>query len=70
MNTLQNPTPARSFKVIITETLKRTVEVEAESQQDAKQIVSDEWRASKYVLDAENFHGVEFEAVPTDKQVC
>lgn len=53
-----------SFKVTITETLKRTVEVVAENRQQAEQIISDGWHKSKYILDADNFAGVEFEAVP------
>ena len=58
---LDNP---RKFKVTITETSKLTVEVEADDQQQAEQMVSDGWHRSKYVLDADNFVGVEFEAVP------
>lgn len=55
------------FKVTITETLKRTVEVEADDQQEAEQMVSDGWHNSKYILDAENFVDVAFEAVPVLK---
>lgn len=51
------------FKVTITETLKLTVEVEANNLYEAEQIVSDNWRNSEYVLDANNFMGVEFEAI-------
>ena len=54
----------RKYKVTITETSKMTVEVEADDQQQAEQMVSDGWHRSKYVLDADNFVGVEFEAVP------
>ena len=54
----------RKFKVTITETLKRTVEIEAEDQHDAEQIVSDNWYNSKYILGAGDFVDVEFEAVP------
>lgn len=52
----------RRFKVTITETLRRTVEVEADDQHEAEQIVSDDWHNSKYILDADDFHDVEFEA--------
>lgn len=52
------------FKVTITEALKRTVEVEANDQQEAEQMVSDGWHNSKYILDAEDFVDVEFEAAP------
>jgi len=54
---------AKPVKVTITETLKLTVEVEAKYPQEAEQIVSDNWRNSMYVLGADNFVGVEFEAV-------
>jgi len=53
---------AKYFKVTITETLKLTVEVEAKDPQEAEQIASDNWRNSMYVLGADNFVGVEFEA--------
>jgi hypothetical protein len=52
------------FKVTITETLKQTVEVEATDRHEAEQTVSDGWRSSKYILDAEDFADVKFEAVP------
>ena len=52
------------FMVTITETLKRTVEVEADSQHEAEQIVSDGWHNSKYILGAEDFVDVNFEAKP------
>ena len=55
----------RLFKVTITETLKKSVEVEAENRQQAEQMVSDAWRnceRSEYVLGADDFVGVEFEA--------
>ena len=38
------------------------VDVEAKSAGEAEQIVSDRWRDSEYLLDADNFAGVEFEA--------
>jgi len=54
----------KKFTVTITETLKLKVEVEAYDEYAAEQIVSDNWRKSEYVLDADNFMGVEFKAVP------
>ena len=45
----------KKFNVTITETLKMVVEVEAQNQQQAEQIVSDRWRNSEYILDADNF---------------
>lgn len=56
----------QKFSVTITETLKMTVEVEAEDQQQAEQIVSDNWKSGEYVLDADNFVDVEFETIPVE----
>lgn len=50
------------YNVTITETLKKTVEVEAESLEDAKEKVNDEWKDGIYILDADNFTDVQFEA--------
>lgn len=47
-------------KVRITEILQKVVEVEAKSQEDALALVEEKWNASEYVLDAENFMGVNF----------
>ena len=52
----------KPFKVVITETLKLTVEVEAKDPKDAEQLVSDNWHNSMYVLNADNFAYAEFEA--------
>ena len=51
------------FDVTITETLRLTVRVEANSKQEAERIVSDDWKKQEYVLGAEHFAGVEFETV-------
>ena len=51
------------FKVTITETLKLTVDVEADNQQQAEQMISDGWYNSEYILNADNFVSVDFEAV-------
>ena len=61
---------SRKFKVTITETLKRTVEVEAVDQHEAEQIVTDGWHSSKYILGSEDFIDVEFEAVPVMDGPC
>lgn len=52
----------KEYDVTITEISKMTVTVEAESMDDAKQIVSDGWRNGEYVLDYSNFVDVDFEA--------
>ena len=59
---LQDDTTTRLFEVTITETLKLTVEIEAKDCHEAEQAVSDKWNSSEYVLSADNFSGVEFEA--------
>lgn len=52
----------KTYEVTITEALRMKVEVEAESQQEAKQLVSDRWHHSEYILDAECFVDVDFKA--------
>lgn len=52
----------KEYDVTITETLKMTVTVEAESQMEAEQMVSDNWRNQEYILDADNFTSVDFKA--------
>ena len=52
----------KEYDVTITETLKMTVTVEAESQLEAEQMVSDNWRNQEYILDTDNFTGVDFKA--------
>lgn len=56
--------PPRRFRVTITETLKRTIDVEAGDQHEAEQMASVGWHNSEYILSAEDFVGVNFEAVP------
>lgn len=55
----------RTFRVVITETLKRVVEVnESELKEptmdEAIQTVSDWWHTSQIILEAEDFDGVDF----------
>lgn len=58
----------KMFSVTITETLKMVIEVEAQNQQQAEQIVSDRWRNSEYILDADNFCEVEFTATENNER--
>lgn len=58
----------KTFEVTITETLKLTVEVKANSREEAEQFVSDRWHDSEYILDADNFVGVEFEAEQVERK--
>lgn len=50
----------KEYKVLITETLQKTVIVEAASESEAHQRVSDAWQNGEYLLDADSFQGVEF----------
>lgn len=50
------------YEVTITETLQKNVTVEAGSQAEAEQIVSDRWKNGEYILDVDSFSGVEFAA--------
>ena len=50
----------KTYKVLITETLQKTVLVEAETEQEAHRRVSDAWKNSEYILDTDSFRGVEF----------
>ena len=54
----------KEFDVIITETSKMTVTVEAKSREEAEKIASRNWHNDDYLIDAEHFSGVTFEAVP------
>lgn len=49
------------FNVQITETLTKTVTVEAETQDAANWIAEQNWHKGDYILDADNFTGVVFE---------
>ena len=58
------------FDVTITETLKKTVTVEAADSGEAEEIVSDGYRKSEYILDADHFTGVVFEASPNGRELA
>ena len=53
------------YKVEITETLKKIVEVEAESAQAARQIVKDRYHDTEddYILTDANYYDTEFEVL-------
>ena len=53
----------KSYNVEITETLRRTVTVEAHDYDDAISKVREAWRRSEYVLDANDFLEAGFEIV-------
>lgn len=54
----------RTYKVKITETLEKIVEVEAQNKTEAEQIVCAAWSNSEYVLDADDFARVNITAEP------
>lgn len=47
----------KTYEVTITETLQKTVEVEANSHQEAERLVEKNWNDSEYILDADSFVG-------------
>ena len=53
----------KSYNVEITETLRRTVTVEAHDYDDAISKVREAWRRSEIVLDADDFLEAGFEIV-------
>ena len=55
----------KKYKVEITETLKKIVEVEAESAQAARQIVKDRYHDTEddYILTDANYYDTEFEVL-------
>lgn len=57
----------RTYKVKITETLEKIVEVEAQNKTEAEQIVRAAWGNSEYVLDADDFARVNITAEPTTR---
>ncbi len=50
----------KTYRVLITETLQKTVLVDARSEQEAHRRVSDAWKNSECILNADSFQGVEF----------
>ena len=48
------------YKVIVTETRQRTVAVEADSANEARQRVDDAWHNCEFELDNNHFDGIEF----------
>lgn len=50
----------KEYDITIRETLEMTVTVEAESREEARRTVADNWKNGEYILDAENFKDVEF----------
>ena len=52
----------KTYEVTITETLQKTVEVEANSRLEAEALVESRWNNGEYILDSDSFVGVDFSA--------
>ena len=50
------------FEVTIQETLERKIKVEASSWEEAEEMVQKGWKDGDFVLSADDFTGVEFNA--------
>lgn len=59
----------KDYEIVITETLKKTVTVQAENPDEAIQKASDAWHRGEYILDAESFQGVDFQNAPDPMQI-
>lgn len=65
----------KEYRVLITETLQKTVIVRAESESEAHCRAEDAWKNAECILCAEDFQGVEFhvleeaESTESDKGV-
>ena len=53
-------TDNNEYRVLITETLQKTVVVGAKSAEEAHRRAEDAWKNAEYLLDADCFQGVEF----------
>lgn len=56
------------YNVTITETLETIVTIDAESVEEAEKIAEDLWKDGEFILDSENFTGVEFNADIKEKE--
>ena len=52
----------KEYDIKITETLEKTVTVQAESEAAAEKKVKDAYYNQEHILDADNFTGVDFKA--------
>lgn len=51
---------SKVYQIEIEETLQKVVEIKADSLEDAISIAHDRYRNEEYILNEENFMGVEF----------
>jgi len=64
LNAAKDKAALREFEVTITETLEKVVTVTAANQCEAELLVNGQWDDSRYILTADDFTGVKFNAVP------
>ena len=57
---LNSQTNQKEFRINIREELETQVTVEAENKEDALREVEKRWKNGEYILDADNFQGVDF----------
>ena len=50
----------KEYRVLVTETLQKTVIVEASSEEEAHRRAEDAWANTEYILDEDDFQGAEF----------
>ena len=55
-----NQSDKKEYRVLITETLQKSVIVAASSESEAHRRAEDAWKNAEYLLDADSFQGVEF----------
>lgn len=52
----------KEYEVTITETLQKTVSIEAESREEAERLIEDMWKDSEIILDSDDFYDVAYTA--------
>lgn len=57
----------KKYDVTITEILQKSVEIEAENYEEAERIVQERWENSQYVLGADDFKTVDYNAIERKK---
>jgi hypothetical protein len=60
-------TPMKTYKVTITETLQKTVDVAAHSRHEAEHLAEKQWSNSEHILNAEHFTDVSFTAIAPNR---
>ena len=58
----EKPKTKKLYRVTITETLKFTVDIDADSAETAERSAEQNWKEGNYIIDSAHFAGVEFHA--------